>query len=640
MLPQASANSSVNSDQLRFKAILATTRSMLAVLDPDSALRTLVEMIRELDGPIASAVWEYDEADSYLRIRCAAGLSEEYVRSGAVAVGAKAVGRAFESRDLVMVGDVGSDPSFTISLPRLQGEGIYGIVGAPLVARDKLLGILAVYFPASLPPSQYETDTIRTLANLAALAIDNARLYQAQVRSARELEAANRLLAEKSEVLSQSLKIHDWLIQTVLVRDGIEAVAGALAEFAQTHVVVEDDHLNLLCVSDFRSASAGNGAADTEDVSLSRFADDPRVRQHLARVTAERRPQFLGAIPEIGLLRPRIVAPVFTGNRLLGFVYIIGSDRPFDTLDFVLSEQGAVAIALEMTKRKAAFEVEQKVRASLLRSLLAGDMESLEGFSSVQNGKFDLGALQAVLLVRRDQEGIPERDRSGQVQVLDSHAYGLIERLVVGTHPKTLLVFTKDVLVVLAGSERKLSEPALRKLGEQIVSALNKHLAPMTVSVGVGGLCQHPRDLRRSFAEASKSLDAAAVLGKRGAVVTLADLGIFGAILRRGDLADVQEIVGRYISPILEYDRQHRTDLLLTLAAYVRNNYRLDETARELFVHVKTVKYRLQRIEQLSGVALNDSEDFLSLQVALRLHQLLTGVGSRAVDQIAGSSGP
>lgn len=515
-------------------------------------------------------------------------------------------------------------------------------VGAPLVARDRLLGVLAVYFPASFSPSEYGADAIRTLANLAALAIDNARLYQGQVQATKELESLNRQLAEKSEILSQSLKIHNWLTQTVLVQDGLDAVTSALAEFARSRVVVEDDRLNVLSVSHAGPAPAVR-SAPPEDLGLSRFAGDPRVRRHLMRVTAERRPESLTAIPEIGLGRPLIVAPVLTGDTLLGFVSIIGSDRPFGTLDFVLSEQGAVAVALEMTKRKAAFEVEQKLRGNLLRSLLSGELENLHAApAALGESKFDLHALQGVLLIRLDRDASATQNDASYCAppVLHSQGYAVVERLVLGQYPKSVLVATEDSLTVLIGSDHRLSDSALRRLGDQIVSALGEQLAPVTVSVGIGEICHNPKDLRRSFDEAGKALEVGALLAKRGAVISFAELGIYGVLLRREDLTDVQEIVGRHVSPLVEYDRLHKTELVQTLSAYVRNNYRLDGTARELFVHSKTVKYRLQKIEKLSGSRLHDSEGLLNLQIALRLHQLTSGADVRyPAAGCAGSAG-
>ena len=617
-----------NTDQPQSKAILTITRAMLTVLEPDSVLQTLVDMIRDLDGAIAAAVWEYAEDTSCLRIRCSCGLSDSYVRLSAVPVGVKAVGRAFQRRDLVMVSDVDADPSFAPTLQRVHGEGIYAILGAPLAARDRLLGILAVYFPVSFSPSEYEEETIRTLANLAALAIDNARLYQGQVEATRELESLNKQLAEKSEILTQSLKIHDWLTQAVLVQDGIDAVANALARFARSTVVVEDERLNVLSVSQPGSAPADRVAL-AAGFGLSKFAGDPRVRRHLALIKTQRRPEALPTIPEIGLAMPRIVAPVLTGDTLLGFVSIMGTERPFGALDFVLSEQGAVAVALEMTKRKAAFEVEQKLRGNLLRSLLSGELESLDAASAALGGsKFDLHALQGVLIVRPDhdtsftQAALHDASPASQ-PVLHSQGYAVVERLAVGQYPKSVLVVTGDSLTVLIGSDHALADSTVRTLGEQIVSSVGEHLAPATVSVGIGRMCHGPAELRRSFDEAGKALEISALLARRAAVISLPDLGIYGVLLHGHDLNDVQEIVRRYITPLVQYDRLQKTDLVLTLAAYVRNNYRLDETARELFLHTKTVKYRLQRIEQLSGASLRDSEGLLNLQVALRLHQLM-----------------
>jgi DNA-binding PucR family transcriptional regulator len=82
------------------------------------------------------------------------------------------------------------------------------------------------------------------------------------------------------------------------------------------------------------------------------------------------------------------------------------------------------------------------------------------------------------------------------------------------------------------------------------------------------------------------------------------------------------EFARRYTEPLIDYDRAHDGGLIHTLSAYIRNSYRLNDTARELIVHPNTVKYRLQKIEELSGARLDDAEGLMNLQLALRVHQL------------------
>jgi purine catabolism regulator len=77
------------------------------------------------------------------------------------------------------------------------------------------------------------------------------------------------------------------------------------------------------------------------------------------------------------------------------------------------------------------------------------------------------------------------------------------------------------------------------------------------------------------------------------------------------------------MASLAEYDRKHGSGLIATLETYVSRNFCLNDTASDLFLHPKTVKYRLQKIGELCGVDLRRAEDLMNLQVALRLYRVL-----------------
>jgi sugar diacid utilization regulator len=607
--------------------ILGITRAMITVLDPDLMLRILVDMMREFDGVVAASVYEYDETSGRLRIRCSAGLSEEYVRTVSVPIGQQAVGRAFQRRDLVLISDVDLDPTFAPILSQTHWHDIHSILGAPLVARDKLLGILTVYFPKPMPVSAYDTGIIRTVANLAALAIDNAQLFQSQIRANRESRELCLKLEEQGEILKQTLEIHEWLIKTVILGNGLDSVSNALMEFAKAAIVIEDTNLSILCSAHPSRVSGGQPAGTPVDLGLAPFAKEPRVREQLARIVAERRPEVLVPIPEIGLVTRRITTPVFAGDNLLAFVSIISPEREFGKLDFLLAAQASVAIALELTKGKVAVEAEQRIRGQFLQQLLAGQFENPEEASAALGvAKFDLKALHTALIIRFDRpRGSGQAGATfSKTPSLFYQSLALVERQVLSRYSKSAVVATGESITVLLGSEQRPPDSSVRELAEHLVRRLGELLTPETVTIGIGGICEHLKDLPRSFVEATKALEVATVLDKRNAVLTLSELGVYGIILRQSDSRELREFVRRFIGPVVDYDRARQSGLVQTFAAYVENDYSLEATARALSMHVNTVKYRLRRIEELSGVNLHDSQGLMNVQLALRLHELTT----------------
>ncbi len=609
------------------QAILAITQAIITSLDPDAVLQTLVEKVREIDGVRASAVFEYDEESSRLRVRCSRGLSESYTQSRftVVRVGTRAVGKAFEIGDVVVVGDIDSDPLFDPPVRRrMHKEDLRAVLAAPLVARSRLLGVLCVYFDRHLAPDDVDTGIVRTLANLAAVALDNARLFQAQRRATQDLRELSRQLSEQSEMLRKTTEIHEWLVKTVLARDGLDAVTGALARLAGSTVVVEDVRLNVISVSHPESnRRANNGEAG--GLGLAPFRADPRVQDHLTRARTQRRPHILHAIPEIGLAHTRITMPSFVGDNLLAFVSILPPERELGQLDHILSEQGAIAIALELMKSKAAFDAEQRLRGDLLRSLLTGKFDSLGANGALlAASKFDLAGLQRVMVVRcdRPEPDHPTENNGGQM-TLRSQVYATVERLARAACPNSMVVAEKDTFTVLLGSSERLADSAVRDLGEKIVSSVAEQFEPSTVSVGIGGTCAALGDVRRSHDEATRALEIGSILHKRGFVMAFSDLGVFEVLFRGNTVEELREFADRYMATLAAYDQKHGSGLVATLETYISRNFCLNETASDLFLHPKTVKYRLQKIEELCGIDLRRAEDLMNLQVAIRLYRIV-----------------
>jgi purine catabolism regulator len=78
------------------------------------------------------------------------------------------------------------------------------------------------------------------------------------------------------------------------------------------------------------------------------------------------------------------------------------------------------------------------------------------------------------------------------------------------------------------------------------------------------------------------------------------------------------------LAPIDAYDRDHGGDLLASLTAFLRHNARWEPAAEELYVHRHTLRYRMRKVEELTGRDLASSFDRMELWIALRARELQT----------------
>jgi hypothetical protein len=148
----------------------------------------------------------------------------------------------------------------------------------------------------------------------------------------------------------------------------------------------------------------------------------------------------------------------------------------------------------------------------------------------------------------------------------------------------------------------------------ELATALNSECGGK-VRMGVGGRYRL-QDLNRSLADAEFALRLPGLTAGRP-VVSFDDLGVW-RLLARPDADDLQNLVNHWIGSLIDYDREHHSELLKTLFAYLNEFGALEATAAKLYVHRNSLRYRLTRIAELTGWDLNDPEHRFHLNLACR----------------------
>jgi hypothetical protein len=135
--------------------------------------------------------------------------------------------------------------------------------------------------------------------------------------------------------------------------------------------------------------------------------------------------------------------------------------------------------------------------------------------------------------------------------------------------------------------------------------------------------------LSRAAAEASQARRLAALLGGGPPIVDSAQLGSYDFLLALAPAEARQAYHTRLLAPLLAYDRDHGAELVATLSVFLGCSGSWTKAAEAMFVHVNSLRYRIRRIEELTGRSLRSLEDQAAFLVALRL------AGSAAEDQRA-----
>jgi DNA-binding PucR family transcriptional regulator len=164
---------------------------------------------------------------------------------------------------------------------------------------------------------------------------------------------------------------------------------------------------------------------------------------------------------------------------------------------------------------------------------------------------------------------------------------------------------------------------AAERLAEQVAGVVAPILNPGTASVGVGNLAESVGELARSHVEARQALRLARRAGTRGGITSYRALGAFRLLLEVQSPDVLRRFVGEVLGPLLKYEESRETPLLQTLEALAAHRWVRRAAARALGIHVNSMAYRVERIEAISGLKLDEPETRVAVAIALRARAML-----------------
>jgi signal transduction protein with GAF and PtsI domain len=160
------------------------SRAVLSVLDVEAVLGLIVERIVQPLGIKASALRLLDERTHRLELAASHGLSEEYLKKGALFAD-RSMADALRGRP-VLVENAPADDRVQYR-EEARAEGIASILSVPMLVKGRIIGVLRIYTAEPRQFSQREIDLVSAIAEIGAIAIDNARTFEAKGAELSEL---------------------------------------------------------------------------------------------------------------------------------------------------------------------------------------------------------------------------------------------------------------------------------------------------------------------------------------------------------------------------------------------------------------------------------------------------------------------
>ena len=420
----------------------------------------------------------------------------------------------------------------------------------------------------------------------------------------------------------------------------IEELAGRISGMLGRSVVVEDpvgrliassgyaeeDHLRATLEEQGLRASKGSSVDETRRERRDRYA---RLPDGYLSVPIER-----WRVADGELFWTPIGAGVPAGYLWLDLEG--GNLRPEDV---VLLYWARRVLEAELGKERIRLETELAARGDFVDDLVSGHYGSVELL--LQRARYlgaDLAEGALVMVVDIDDFArylARRRPKEPAIQELKRRLADAVRLQTRQLFSNFLLGPRSDNVILFLGYAEGEGPEDLPEKAQLLAKGIQRYvkglLPDLTVSVGIGGFKQDPSQLPDAYSEAGVALEIGHRIHGPSSVSTFGKTGTYKLLFRvlQENPEELEAFYGETLEPVVHYDSRYGTELVQTLITYLGNDASTVRTAGDLFAHRHTIRYRLDRVGELTGLDVDKSEDRERLTLGIKAMQLLGRVPER-----------
>ncbi len=424
--------------------------------------------------------------------------------------------------------------------------------------------------------------------------------------------AFTRLVNEQYALLQRSIAAQERLQRIVLGERGLDEVAGTLATLIGGPALVFDGRGGLQARRELRRALG--------DETVAAVAQElrERARRGDGHAFAPSHPDLAGralALPVVG------ADTAARGALPQAWLVVAKDDGPLAEIDRLILHQAVTVVALELLRRRVADSTERRLAGDVLAAMIAGELEGVELVRRLD--PFGLGDRVAAIVIAPPERVAPAACEAALADALRAEA---VNGLVAASE--------RGVLALVPGvPDDELFEVADRVVERAGATLGRRPLAGAGRSVPAGRA-------REAFHEARCALEArelGTTTSVNGAgngrahrgVATYRDLGSFQLLLSLQDTDALRLFCDTLLSPIESGEGHYGGELMRSLEAFIECNGQWESAAKRLYCHRHTLRYRIRKIEELTGRDLASARDRIEFWLALRGREIVAPLGGR-----------
>lgn len=331
-----------------------------------------------------------------------------------------------------------------------------------------------------------------------------------------------------------------------------------------------------------------------------------------------------------GKIVERIAIPIVIENVEYGFIFIWIDKKELTPLDNMLIESYVHIIALDFVKKLSLYNMENNYKLEFFDDLLCNDenrqkraIERAKTFNFNKNLKYTVIIIRLVDIHASNKLLINKV--SSSPECINDLLF-IIGRIAKLQRERIVYVDKSDSILILYGSERNKDSQTIKSevinFCQRILEETLKKFDGNKLTIGIGRCYEGAEKLYKSHGQAKLIVENLSKTNIKN-IKHYDDLGLYRILAFDGLQGELIEFCSDTIKPLVEYDKINNAELIKTLRTYFECDGNMKKIAEKMYMHYNTIIYRIQQINDITGLDLENGDSRLNLEIALKAMDLI-----------------
>ena len=309
------------------------------------------------------------------------------------------------------------------------------------------------------------------------------------------------------------------------------------------------------------------------------------------------------------------------------YITITEENRELTELDYMAIENAIINLQYGFLSEFAQDEVKKKYQRDIVHNILNGLLSSKEMTEAASQLGMKESDTYRVVDFHTIKKNVQRKYTKEQLQEV-----GVIVGELMYLLPDALIYRNMDQIVMIQQVDSNQTELEYQKEMEEVEDVIQRSILyrkkDTDFQIGIGKSVEGYQRLKESYHEASRAIKYIDIIrlvtgDKNKSVVHYSNLGFFQIFGEIDDVTELERYIPETLKKLYLYDDEHKGELITTLQMYLRNNQSIKKTAGAMFVHYRTISYRLEKIKQISGINFDNANEVLAVSNGLIIYKML-----------------